>query len=521
MKKGHPKGLYLLFVTEMWERFSYYGMRALFMLYMVQALLFDKEFASQVYGSYTGLVYLTPLIGGYIADRYWGNRRAIVTGALVMAAGQLLLFASACNFHDVALAKWLMFCGLGLLVLGNGFFKPNISTMVGHLYAADDPRKDAAFTIFYMGVNLGSMIAPLVCGLVGNTGHPEDFKWGFLASSIGMVLAAVIFQCLKHRYVVSPDGRPIGVAPQREPKQAAVAAGTAATAGTAGKKASARTWLMAGSILVLTLLFSVNWSAGDAGLWAGADWIGSLIYATVIVVPIAILTDRSLTVQEKTHIGVIYVIAFFVIFFWAAYEQAGASLTFFADEQTDRRILGWEMPASYFQSFNPVMIVTLAPLFAMLWSFLGRHGWEPSSPRKQSAGLLLLALGYLFIAWGVKGVEPGEKVSMLWLTGLYLIHTMGELCLAPIGLSLVYKLSPARFSSLLMGVWYLSTSAANKFAGLLSGFYPEAGVQKSFLGYSITSLFDFFLIFVVLSGASAVVLFLLSGKLQRLMGDIK
>ncbi|MDD6891786.1 MAG: peptide MFS transporter [Bacteroidales bacterium] len=511
MKKGHPKGLYLLFVTEMWERFSYYGMRALFMLYMVQALLFDKEFASQVYGSYTGLVYLTPLIGGYIADRYWGNRRSIITGALVMAVGQFLLFSSACWYQDVALAKWLMFVGLGLLVLGNGFFKPNISTMVGHLYTPDDSRKDAAFTIFYMGVNLGSMIAPLVCGLVGNTGRPEDFKWGFLASSIGMLLAAVIFQCLKNRYVVDPEGRPIGMAPRREPAPV-VAAPT--------KSLSPRTLVMVGSTLLLTLLFSVNWS-GEGGVWAGADWIGSLIYATAIVIPVVILTDRSLTRQEKTHIGVIYIIAFFVIFFWAAYEQAGASLTFFADEQTDRHVFGWEMPASYFQSFNPVMIVTLAPLFASLWSFLGRHGWEPSSPRKQSVGLLLLALGYLFIAMGVKDVAPGTKVSMVWLTGLYLIHTMGELCLAPIGLSLVYKLSPARFSSLLMGVWYLSTSAANKFAGVLSGFYPEAGVQKSFLGYSVNNLYDFFLIFVFLSGASAVVLFLFSGKLQKMMGDIR
>lgn len=179
--KGHPKGLYLLFVTEMWERFSYYGMRALFMLYMVQALLFDKEMASQVYGSYTGLVYLTPLIGGYIADRYWGNRRSIVVGALTMALGQFLLFLSACYFQEVALAKYLMFCGLGLLILGNGFFKPNISTMVGRLYTPDDNRKDSAFTIFYMGVNVGSTLAPLVCGLVGNTGHPEDFKWGILS----------------------------------------------------------------------------------------------------------------------------------------------------------------------------------------------------------------------------------------------------------------------------------------------------------------------------------------------------
>lgn len=214
--KGHPKGLYLLFVTEMWERFSYYGMRALFMLYMVQALLFDKEMASQVYGSYTGLVYLTPLIGGYIADRYWGNRRSIVVGALTMALGQFLLFLSACYFQEVALAKYLMFCGLGLLILGNGFFKPNISTMVGRLYTPDDNRKDSAFTIFYMGVNVGSTLAPLVCGLVGNTGHPEDFKWGFLAACIGMILGATAFQIFKNKYICDPDGNPVGVAPPKK-----------------------------------------------------------------------------------------------------------------------------------------------------------------------------------------------------------------------------------------------------------------------------------------------------------------
>ena len=511
--KGHPKGLYLLFVTEMWERFSYYGMRALFMLYMVQALLFDKELASQVYGSYTGLVYLTPLIGGYIADRYWGNRRSIVTGALTMAVGQFLLFLSACYYHEVGLAKYLMFCGLGLLILGNGFFKPNISTMVGRLYRPDDSRKDSAFTIFYMGVNVGSTLAPLICGLIGNTGHPEDFKWGFLAACIGMLLGAAVFRIFMNRYICDPDGNPVGTAPARSKE----------TTEKDEKKPSntGRTVLMVAFTLILTILFSVNWGHTSDGVFAGSDWIGSLIYATVIVMPIIIITDKSLTRTKQARIGVIYIIAFFVIFFWSAYEQAGASLTFFADEQTDRRIGNWEMPAAYFQSFNPIMIVTLAPVFAAIWSFLGKRGWEPSSPRKQSIGLLLLSLGYLYIAFGVKDIEPGVKVSMAWLTGLYLIHTMGELCLAPIGLSLVYKLSPARFSSLLMGVWYLSTSAANKFAGFLSGFYPEHGVSKSCLGYQVENLYDFFMLFVFMSGAAAVILFLLSGKLQKMMKGIE
>lgn len=497
-QKGHPRGLYLLFITEMWERFSYYGMRALFMLYMTQALLFDKEFSSEIYGSYTGLVYLTPLLGGYIADRYWGNRRSILWGALMMAVGQFLMFLSACYFHEVFLAKWLMFAGLGTLILGNGFFKPNISIMVGDLYEPGDKRKDSAFTIFYMGVNVGATIAPLWCGLVGNTGHPEDFKWGFLSACIGMLIGAAVFQFYKDKYLVTPDGKPVGNPPKQKPVQASEQI-----------RSKRLFWTMGIATVILASLFAIG----------GADWIGAFIYATIITVPLSILADSSLTRQERKQICIIFILAFFVIFFWAAYEQAGASLTFFADEQTDRWIGGWEMPASYFQSFGAVFIVLLAPVFAAIWSFLGRHRLEPVSPRKQAIGLFLLSLGYLLIAFGVKGVEPGVKVSMLWLTGLYFLHTMGELCLAPIGLSLVYRLSPARFSSLLMGVWYLSTSAANKLAGLLSSYYPENGEVKNFLGYEVATLYDFFMLFVAMSACAAVVLFVLSKKISKMMGE--
>lgn len=511
---GHPKGLYLLFVTEMWERFSYYGMRALFVLYMTQALLLDKEYSSEIYGSYTGLVYLTPLLGGYIADRYWGNRRSILVGSLMMALGQFFMYLSACYYHNVELAKWLMFCGLGVLILGNGFFKPNISTMVGDLYEAGDKRKDSAFTIFYMGVNLGATIAPLWCGLVGNTGNPEDFKWGFLSACIGMLIGAAVFQYYKDRCLCMPNGTPIGMPVVKEVSEE----NKNENQNSASIKVDGRIILSILISVFLVLLFSFNWkslSDNTVGYFSGADWIGSIIYATIIMVPSVIITDKSLTCREKKQIGIIFVLAFFVIFFWAAYEQAGASLTFFADEQTDRMIWGWEMPASYFQSFGAVFIVLLAPVFASLWSFLNKHNIEPSSPMKQAIGLFLLSMGYLLIAFGVKGVEPGMKVSIMWLTSLYFIHTMGELCLAPIGLSLVYRLSPARFSSLLMGVWYLSTSAANKLAGLLSGYYPEEGVEKAFLGYTVSNLFDFFLLFVLMSGAASVVLFLISGKLAK------
>lgn len=511
---GHPKGLYLLFVTEMWERFSYYGMRALFVLYMTQALLLDKEYSSEIYGSYTGLVYLTPLLGGYIADRYWGNRRSILVGSLMMALGQFFMYLSACYYHNVELAKWLMFCGLGVLILGNGFFKPNISIMVGDLYEAGDKRKDSAFTIFYMGVNLGATIAPLWCGLVGNTGNPEDFKWGFLSACIGMLIGAAVFQYYKDRCLCMPNGTPIGMSVVKEVSEE----NKNENQNSASIKVDGRIIFSILISVFLVLLFSFNWkslSDNTVGYFAGADWIGSIIYATIIMVPSVIITDKSLTCREKKQIGIIFVLAFFVIFFWAAYEQAGASLTFFADEQTDRMIWGWEMPASYFQSFGAVFIVLLAPVFASLWSFLNKHNIEPSSPMKQAIGLFLLSMGYLLIAFGVKGVEPGMKVSIMWLTSLYFIHTMGELCLAPIGLSLVYRLSPARFSSLLMGVWYLSTSAANKLAGLLSGYYPEEGVEKAFLGYTVSNLFDFFLLFVLMSGAASVILFLISGKLAK------
>ena len=511
--KRHPKGLYLLFVTEMWERFSYYGMRALFMLYMVQALLFDKETASQVYGSYTGLVYLTPLIGGYIADRYWGNRRSIVTGALTMALGQFLLFLSACYYQQAELAKYLMFCGLGLLILGNGFFKPNISTMVGRLYREDDNRKDSAFTIFYMGVNVGSTLAPLVCGLLGNTGHPEDFKWGFLAACIGMLLGATVFQLFKNKYICDPDGNPVGMAPavSHEKKQQTQQS----------PASNSRTWLMVAGTVALTLLFSVNWNTMDKGIFADADWIGSLIYATAIIMPLLIITDRSLTRLEQVRIGVIYIIAFFVIFFWAAYEQAGASLTLFAAEQTDRTIFGWEMPASWIQSFNPFFVVILAAIMPSVWGALNKRGMEPASPTKQAIGLLLLALGYLVICFGVKDVQPGVKVSLIWLTGLYFIHTMGEIALSPIGLSMVNKLTPVRFASLMMGIWYLSTSTANKFAGTLGGLYPEDGKVKTLLGFRIETMFDFFMVFVIMSGVASLILFLLSKKLQKMMHGVE
>ena len=487
--KGHPKGLYLIFATSTAERFSYYGMRAIFILFLTQALLFDKEAAASIYGSYTGLVYLTPLIGGYIADKYWGIRRSVFWGAVMMAVGQFLMFMSASTLNNTDLAHWLMYGGLGFLILGNGCFKPTVSSLVGQLYEPGDRRLDAAYTIFYMGVNVGSFAAPLICGYLGDTGDPNDFK-----------------------YLFSPSGEPVGIIPdaKREKKEDKA---EHIVHPKMDKGTKIRNTVI---ITVLTIALLVFFSYAFSG-----DWVSIGIFTACIVFPVLILLDGSLTKIERSRIFVIYIVAFFVIFFWAAYEQAGASLTLFAAEQTNRDILGWEMPASWFQSFNPLFVVILAYIMPGIWSFLNKRKMEPASPTKQAIGLLLLSLGYLFICFGVKDAVPGVKVSMIWLTGLYFIHTMGEIALSPIGLSMVNKLSPLRFASLMMGIWYLSTATANKFAGMLSGLYPEDGKVKSLFGYQIATMYDFFMVFVVMSGVASLILFLLSKKLQKMMHGVE
>jgi POT family proton-dependent oligopeptide transporter len=455
MHTAHPRGLYLLFATEMWERFSYYGNRALLALFMLSALSFDKHFTAALYGQYTGLVFLTPLIGGYIADRFWGNRRSIMVGGILMAAGQYALFASGSYYTQLDIAIPLFYLGLGLIILGNGLFKPNISTMVGQLYSAQDQRKDAAYTIFYMGINLGSFFAPLICGTLGDTGNPADFRWGFFAAGTGMVMSLLVFGFFQNKYLIDPQGNQIGLPPQERSKAQ---------------------------------------------------------------------TERRnepLTRVDYDRMLVIGVISFFVIFFWAAFEQAGVSLTFFANENLDREIFGWTVPTSWFQSLNPVFVLIFAPIMAQMWVKLAKNNQEPASPTKMAYGLLLLSAGFLVIALGVKQMAPGVKLSMMWLVAMYWLHTMGELCLSPIGLSLVNKLAPAKFASLLMGVWFLSTAAANWFAGILAGFYPEAGrPTPSFLGWEIATLNDFFMFFVIMSFAAGALLLLSTSFLQKRMHGV-
>lgn len=506
VKKGHPKGLYVLFVTEFWERFSYYGMRAIFSLYMLQMLLFDTAKASEIYGSYTGLVYLTPLIGGYVADRYWGNRKSIFVGGALMALGQFLMFFSATLAHgdDKGISIAFMWAGLAFLIFGNGFFKPNISTMVGQLYEDNDNRKDAAYTIFYMGINAGAFIAPLICGYLG---EKVDFKWGFLSAGIGMVVSLITFYILKDKYVVGPTGIPLGVAPNKGNEES-----KSVDTKNDGSFNSTQLTILIGGIAAIFCLF---YFVFKLDVW------GSMIYGMTIVGPFVIITDSSLTKIEKDRLWVIILIMIFVIFFWMCFEQAGASLTFFANDYTNRNILGWVMPVSYFQSFNAAFIIILAPIISAMWLKLSNRGINVAAPYKQSLGLAFLALGFLLIAFGSKSI-PATGASIFFLTGLYFLHTIGELFLSPIGLSMVNKLTPARFTSLMMGIWFLAIATGNKLAGTMSGLYPDptSKTHPVVLGFEIKDLFSYFILFVIFSGMASIILFVLCKKLKKMMHGV-
>ena len=489
----HPKGLYVLFATEMWERFNYYGMRAILVLFLTKALLFDKVFASQVYGSYTGLIYLTPLLGGYIADRYWGNHRSIIVGGLMMAIGEFVLFFCGHFYENGALATPLFYTGLGCMIAGNGFFKPNISSLVGQLYRKGDKKIDAAYTIFYMGINTGGAIGPFVCGLVGDTGKSGDFKWAFFAGGVAMLLSVVTQILFQKKYLRDPEGKLLGEAPADAPKWF--------------QKIPVMIFFMFVLSLMMIALVYIDVKI--------VSYLFYLLLACITLIAFIVFSDKTLSGIEKQKVLVIFIVSFFVVFFWSAFEQAGASLTFFAEEQTQRNVGWFTVPSSFFQSLNSLFVVTLAPLMAWLWIKLGKH--EPSSPYKMAAGLFLLSLGYLWIATGVDGVGTGIKVSMIWLIGMYMMHTFGELCLSPIGLSLVNKLAPAKFGSLLMAVWFTANAFANKLAGVFSALYPENGKTTSFVGYQITNLHDFFMFFVFMAGTASIILFFLSKKLKNLM----
>ncbi len=432
---GHPRGLFLLFATEMWERFSYYGMRALLVLSLVAGTetanpgfgWTDAE-ALRLYGLFTGFVYFTPLLGGWLADNYLGQRRSVLIGGVVMAAGQFTLAAA------IPGNAMLFYAGLVLLVIGNGFFKPNISTMVGDLYPKDDARLDGAFTIFYMGINVGAFFAPLVCSTLGED-PALGWRYGYFAAGCGMVLSVLIQLALARRLL------------------------------------------------------------GDVGRVPAAH--RSLANAGGVREP--------LTAVELDRLRVIFMLFVFIVLFWAAFEQAGGLMNLYAEKRTDRMLGGFEVPTGWFQSLNPLFIVALAPLFSTLWLRLGRAGRNPPTPLKMTFGLVLTAIGFAAMIGAVFEQGATGKASMWWLVIAYLFHTMGELCISPVGLSMITRLAPLRLASLMMGVWFLINFFANWLAGIIGSFAESLGELAIFGGLTAALLLF------------AVLLWLLSGTLVRWM----
>ncbi|WP_298393825.1 peptide MFS transporter [Flavobacterium sp.] len=553
VKTGHPKGLWVLFGTEMWERFNFYGMRAILTLFLVNSLMMKEEDASLIYGGFLGLCYLTPMLGGFIADRFFGNRNCILLGGLMMAVGQFLLFFSASIFGtNLSLANMLMWSALGIIIFGNGFFKPNISSMVGSLYPKQEKSKlDTAFTIFYMGINLGAFLGQLICPIVGDVKDSEGirdihaFKWGFLAASLAMLIGTAVFYFLKNKYVVTPEGKPLGGLPSKNDA-------SDYEEGESQKAVFSQTALIGAVVAFFGLGLVFHFVFGQ-------NFIYSLIYASGLSLAGLIISDTSLTKVERDRILVIYIVAFFVIFFWAAFEQAGSSLTFIADNQTDRNFFGYNMPPSMVQIFNGLFVVAFAVPFSMLWDYLRSKDREPISPVKQAVGLALIALSYFIIAYNVKDLGNNGLLAIKWLILLYLIQTCAELCLSPIGLSLVGKLSPKRFSSLLYGVFFLSNASGYALAGTLGSILPATGdkfnkakelgidlqavldkkitlsaeqltlLEKNqisptnpvFAGFEIHNLFEFFMVFVILCGLAAVILLALTPKLKKMMHGVR
>jgi len=566
VKTGHPKGLWVLFGTEMWERFNFYGMRALLTLFMVNSLLIKEADAAIIYGGFLALCYLTPLLGGFIADKYLGNRNCILVGGTLMAIGQFLLFLSASTFSsNLGGAKTIMWLALFIIIFGNGFFKPNISSMVGSLYPKQEKSKlDSAFTIFYMGINMGAFLGQFICPYLGDVKDDAGvrdifaFKWGFLAASIAMIIGTVTFFILKNKYVVTPEGRPIGGLPKHNTSED-FEEGETQTAKFTSKSIGIAVGLFVALFFVFryVLVGEFGFTAVEMGqLIKGI--IYPFIYSAGIALAFLIMSSAENKV-ERQRIWVIYIVSFFIIFFWAAFEQAGSSLTFIADNQTDRHIFGWDMPPSMVQIFNGLFVVALALPFSLLWDKLRAKGKEPVSPLKQAIGLALIALSYFIIAHNVKDLGNNGLLAIKWLMLLYLIQTMGELCLSPIGLSLVGKLAPKRFASLLYGVFFISNAAGYALAGSLGAIIPATGdkfqkaeklginlqevldkkvtltaeqvalfekeqlpmANTTFAGFEIHNLYEFFMVFVILCGVAAIILALLSPRLKKMMNGVQ
>ncbi len=490
---GHPRGLATLFFTEMWERFSYYGMRAILVLAMVAAvegsnpgLGLSREMATAVYGIYTSAVYLASLPGGWIADRLIGQRNAVFWGGVIIASGHFTMALATNN---------TFFIGLILIALGTGLLKPNVSAMVGQLYSADaGARKDAGYSIFYMGINTGAFIGQLICGALG---EKIGWHWGFGAAGIFMTLGLI-----QYRFYGKYLGE-IGLRP--------------ASSGDAARDTAARRkgWLVIAVALagLATVVAAALTGALPINPVRLAQGTGVFIVALAISYFSYVLIFGGLDADEKKRVGVIAILFVGAAMFWSGFEQAGSSFNLFAQDYTDRMVFGWEVPASWLQAVNPLFIIILSPFFAALWVNLGKRNLNPSTPLKFGIGLIQMAVGFLVLAWASLYVADGEKVAPTWLILTYLFHTTGELCLSPVGLSAVNKLSPQRYQGQMFGTWFMASALGHLIAGLLAGHLAD---DKDVAGMSGRFVF----VFMTTAGAGVVML-LLTRPIRKLMGDIK
>lgn len=504
---GHPKGLMTLFFTEMWERFSYYGMRALLILFMTKAIAdgglgFDDKTAGAVYGLYTMGVYLLALPGGWLADRLFGLKQSVWYGGIIIAMGHFMMALPGIdgwiNGHDTAkvslstLDTTSFFLGLILIVLGTGLLKPNISSIVGQLYPAGSSKRDAGFSIFYMGINIGGFIAPLACSTVAEF----DIHMGFGLAGLGMVFGLIQYK-LTGKSLEGFGEAPLVSTPSEKVAQSKL------------KKVSS--WIGIITAAVVAVLFTgvipINASAiaSASGTVIAVVAFGYLGY---------VIAFGGLKKSDKNKVGVIAILFIFSAMFWSGFEQAGSTLNLFAERFTDRTILGWNIPTGYFQSINSLFIIIFAPFFAAIWVWLGRKNLEPSSPLKFTIGLLLLGLGFFVMYFATKIAASGELAAPSWLIITYMLHTFGELSLSPVGLSLVTKLAPNGYGGQMMGIWFLSVALGNLFAGLIAG-EASGGTEEG-----LAAMPDQFMMIVYTVIGSAVILFLLKPILRKMMGEV-
>lgn len=481
---GHPRGLSTLFFTEMWERFSYYGMRAILILFMTAPVTsggmgFDVVKAGALYGLYTGMVYLLSLPGGWIADNILGQRKAVFLGGLMIAAGHFILSVPTQD---------LFYYGLMVLAPGVGLLKPNVSAMVGQLYQKNDTRRDAGFSIYYMGINIGAFFSPLICGYVGQR---VDWHMGFMIGGIGMILGLLQF---------SLGGKFLGDAGLHPP-----GANTPEALSAARKRGFVAGLLTAAAIAAMVLL--ANAGMIDVSPEGISNLFGLLLLLVTIVFFTWLFAFNHWSTGERNKLIVVGIFFVATIFFFSAFEQAGSTLNLFAERNTDNKLLGLDVPASWYQSLNALFIIALAPVFAWLWIRLGSR--EPSSPAKFTFGLLFVGLGFAVMICAAWLAGGGHLVSPMWLVVTYLLHTIGELCLSPVGLSAMTKLAPERVTSLVMGVWFLGPSIANFISGRLAGFYESMPLWQ---------LFGLVTAFSVLS---AVGMALLVPWARKLMGEVR